>query len=172
MKKNHFIIFCISACFVAAGIFTSCDLSDTFGKDHPIPEGTNYSVPMSENMSEPDVDSLSENSYLQLWEGIQNGIYEYSFYYPALPDGEVFLRCYEVTENIELSASRLYEASKVEVKDHNSFGLIADRQMFTIYEGDWGDYYAARIEVWYKNSATGKETKLLEEVYRVEGWMR
>jgi hypothetical protein len=84
----------------------------------------------------------------------------------------VFLRCYEVTENIELSASRLYEASKVEVKDHNSFGLIADRQMFTIYEGDWGDYYAARIEVWYKNSATGKETKLLEEVYRVEGWMR
>ncbi len=166
-------ILSILICFATVGIMASCDLgSDTFGKDHPIPEGVNYFLPMPENMSEPDVDSLSEDSYLRLWNGIQGGIYEYSLYYPALPDGEVFLRCYEVSENIELSATRLGEASKVEVKGHTSFGQIADRQMFTIYEGNWEDYYAARIEVWHKDAATGKETKLLEEIYRVEGWMR
>ena len=43
---------------------------------------------------------------------------------------------------------------------------------FTIYEGDWEDYYAARIEVWHKDASTQKETKLLEKVYRVDGWMR
>lgn len=41
-----------------------------------------------------------------------------------------------------------------------------------IYEGDWDDYYAARIEVWFKNAETNQESKLLEKVYRVEGWMR
>lgn len=159
--------------FAAMGMMTSCDLgTDTFGKDHPIPEGLNYFLPMPEDMMEPGLDSLSEDTYFRLWNGFQGGIYEYSFYYPALPDGEVFLRCYEVSENIELSAARLYEASKVEVKDHRCFGQIADRQMFTLYEGNWEDYYAARIEVWHRNADTGAETKLLEEIYRVEGWMR
>lgn len=46
------------------------------------------------------------------------------------------------------------------------------QQEFTIYEGDWGDYYAARIEVWHKDAQTGMERKLMEKVYRVEGWMR
>ena len=90
-----------------------------------------------------------------------------------LPDGEyATLGRAEVTENIELSTSRLRKASTVKVIDHTEFGMIADKQNFTIYEGDWGDYYAARIEVWYKNARTGKETKLLEKIYRVEGWMR
>ena len=60
----------------------------------------------------------------------------------------------------------------MEVKGHTEFGLVADKQQFSIYEGDWGDYYAARIEVWHKDASTGVETKLLEKTYRVEGWMR
>ena len=31
---------------------------------------------------------------------------------------------------------------------------------------------AHRIEVWHKDASTLKETKLLEKVYRVDGWMR
>lgn len=38
---------------------------------------------------------------------------------------------------------------------------LISRKRFTIYEGDWGDYYAARIEVWHKDAATGEETKLV-----------
>lgn len=147
--------------------------SDSFGKDHPIPEGMAYEIPKDGSAPfEPIVDTLSEDNYLQVWNCIQGGIYQYCFSYPALPDGEVFLRCFEATENIELSASRLKDASTVEVKNHTKFGLVADKQMFTIYEGDWEEYYAARIEVWHKNASTGKETKLLEKTYRVEGWMR
>ena len=58
------------------------------------------------------------------------------------------------------------------VKDHNEFGTVVDKQQFTIYEGDWGDYYAARIEVWHQDANTGEETKLMEKTYRVDGWMR
>ncbi|MBP5375589.1 MAG: hypothetical protein J6Y38_04560 [Bacteroidaceae bacterium] len=47
-----------------------------------------------------------------------------------------------------------------------------DKQEFTIYEGVWDDYYAARVEVWFKDAETRKERKLVEKVYRVEGWQR
>jgi hypothetical protein len=146
--------------------------SDSFGKDHPIPEGMDFEIPWAENAPTPAIDTLSVDSYFQLWNGIQGGIYLYSLTYPALPDGEVYLRCYEATENIELSASRLKGATTVAVKGHTAFGPVVEKQQFTIYEGDWDDYYAARIEVWHHDASTGQDTKLMEKTYRVEGWMR
>lgn len=166
-------------CFIAFYIISFIYLiisslqPDPFGKEHPIPEGMEYEIPLNENAPvEVIVDGFSEKECLQVWNDFQGGLYQYSFYYPELPDGDVFLRCFEVTENIELSTSRLRKASTVKVIDHTEFGMIADKQNFTIYEGDWGDYYAARIEVWHKNASIGEETKLLEKIYRVEGWMR
>lgn len=168
-------IVCFIAFYIISFIYliVSSSQPDPFGKEHPIPEGMEYEIPLYENAPvEVIVDGFSEKECLQVWNDFQGGLYQYSFYYPELPDGDVFLRCFEVTENIELSTSRLRKASTVKVIDHTEFGMIADKQNFTIYEGDWGDYYAARIEVWYKNARTGKETKLLEKIYRVEGWMR
>lgn len=168
-------IVCFIAFYIISFIYliVSSSQPDPFGKEHPIPEGMEYEIPLNENAPvEVIVDGFSEKECLQVWNDFQGGLYQYSFYYPELPDGDVFLRCFEVTENIELSISRLRKASTVKVIDHTEFGMIADKQNFTIYEGDWGDYYVARIEVWYKNARTGKETKLLEKIYRVEGWMR
>jgi len=147
--------------------------SDDFGRKHSIPDGLEYSIP-KEGYSDPAIviDSLDTNVFLQIWNGAQGGIYKYDFYYGPLPAGEIYLRCYEVTENIRLSADRIKESSKVDIDTTSSFSKVVDQQEFTIYEGDWGDYYAARIEVWHKNAKTGKETKLMEKVYRVEGWMR
>lgn len=168
-------IVCFIAFYIISFIYLiiSSSQPDPFGKEHPIPEGMEYEIPLNENAPvEVIVDGFSEKECLQVWNDFQGGLYQYSFYYPELPDGDVFLRCFEVTENIELSTSRLRKASTVKVIDHTEFGMIADKQNFTIYEGDWGDYYAARIEVWHKNASTGEETKLLEKIYRVEGWMR
>ena len=152
--------------------------SDDFGRKHSIPDGLEYTIPFDE-YSNPSVviDSLDADTYLQIWNGSQGGIYKYDFYYGALPAGEISLRCYEATKDIRLSAKtawgdRIYESSKVAVDSTSSFSKLIDKQGFTIYEGDWGDYYAARIEVWHKDAKTGKETKLMEKVYRVEGWMR
>ncbi len=152
--------------------------SDDFGRKHSIPDGLEYTIPFDE-YSNPTVviDSLDTDTYLQIWNDFQGGIYKYDFYYGPLPAGEVFLRCYESTKNIRLSAKtawgdRIYESSKVAIDSTSSFSKLVNKQVFTIYEGDWGDYYAARIEVWHKDAKTGKETKLMEKVYRVEGWMR
>ena len=169
---------------------------DTFGKAHPIPDGLAYELPLPPDYSlefsfltdsteldsilaqsdslcttEP-VDSLDANTYLTIRDGSQGGIYRYDFYYGPLPAGEIYLKCYEVTDDYRLSETRLTKASRVKFDTTTSFTKLVDKHEFTIYEGDWGDYYAARIEVWYKNAATKEEKKLAEKVYRVEGWMR
>ena len=163
-------------------------LPDDFGSKHPIPEDMDCNLPMgyidssnnhidrpyyeSNRPEKAAIDSLSESTWLQIWNGIQGGIYVYDFYYPRLPDGTVYLRCYEATENILLSSSSIEKDSKVSVISHNSFNKIVNHKEFHIYEGDWGDYYAVRVEVWHHDTSTGKDSKLVEKTYRMEGWMR
>ena len=144
-----------------------------FGKKHPIPDELAYEspLPMDSCLAEP-VDSLDANAGLTVRIGGVGGMYQYDFYYGPLPAGEIYLKCFEVTENIPLSETRIKKRSRVKFDTTTSFTKLVDKQGFVIYEGDWGDYYAARIEVWYKNAATKEEKKLAEKVYRVEGWMR
>jgi hypothetical protein len=44
-------------------------------------------------------------------------------------------------------------------------------ESFTIYEGDWGNPYAARFEVWYRPNK-GEERKLKSKNFKIEGWQR
>jgi len=145
---------------------------DGFGKKHHIPDGLAFNLPQESYSGNLSIDSLDIQDYLQIWNGPQGGIYKYDFYYPSLPAGDVFLRCYEVTKNIPLSEERIREKSTVSVDSTYSFSQVVDKKEFTVYEGDWGDYYAARIEVWHRDANTGKEKKLMDKIYRVEGWMR
>lgn len=148
-------------------------LNDPFGEKHPIPQGMEVCIPVEmESHEKPVADSLDTGSYLQVRNDFQGGLYLYDFYYGALPAGDIYLKCFEVTENIPLSADRMIEESKVSIEGTTSFSQLVSKKRFTIYEGDWGDYYAARIEVWHKDAATGEETELCEKTYRVEGWMR
>jgi hypothetical protein len=151
---------------------------DGFGKKHPIPDGLEYNLPIerSENdylrnsFSSVEVDSLDASSFLQVWGDI--GVYYYDFYYGSLPAGDVFLRCYEVTENYPLSKDRLPNETTVQVEAVSSFSKLVEKKRFVISEGDWSDYYAARFEVWHRDAKSGEEKKLMEKIYRVEGYMR
>lgn len=179
------ISFALSAFIVLTlGVFStivSMSSPDGFGRSHPIPPDLQYDIPLKssdpfiyESKDETaQVDSTDSNTWLQIWDDFgQGGIYKYDFYYGTLPAGEIFLKCYEVTDNYRLSEERLTEASKVEIPANSSFAKIVGKQEFIIYEGDFGDYYAARIEVWFRDVETGAERKLLEKIYCVDGWMR
>ncbi len=157
-------------------------MPDDFGKKHVIPEGMEMNIPITDancswnatdgfTFTPVDIDSTDSNSWLQIWNGEQGGIYHYAFYWPALSDGEIYLRCFEATKDTELSASRLKPKTTVRVFGHNEFGQVVPPTEFTIYEGDWEDYYAVRVEVWHKPTE-GEPHKLMEKIYRMEGWMR
>ena len=146
---------------------------DNFGKEHTIPAQLDYNLPLLEGEELPHpIDSTATNTWLQIWNDVQGGMYTYDFHHPALEEGWIYLRCYEATENIPLSPERISATSMVATPSTTSFSKLVEGQRFTIYAGDWGDYYAARIEVWHKDANTGKERKLMEKVYRVEGWER
>jgi len=170
-SKFWYILLAILVLIALVILFFALPSHDRFGKDHPIPEGLEYSLPL-DSTSTAVADSLDSSSWLVLWNGVQGGIYKYDFYYGPLPAGEIFLRCFEANDNVPLSVDRIEERSKVVIDSTASFAQLANKQEFTIYEGEWEDYYAARIEVWHRDAATRQEKKLLEKVFRVEGWMR
>lgn len=153
--------------------FVAMSAPDGFARDHKIPEGLELQLPLDAYSDcKVVIDSLDTSTYLQIWNGDQGGIYKYDFYSNSLPDGEVFLRCYEFTSNTPLSEDIVREQSTVPVSSFNTFSQVVNHRDFTIYEGDWEDYYAARIEVWFRDSNSKQERKLCEKLYRVEGWMR
>ena len=50
--------------------------------------------------------------------------------------------------------------------------VFSGNMEFTIYEGNWEQYYAARFELWFRPDGGGAERKLAEATWRVQGWMR
>lgn len=143
-----------------------------YAAEHPTPKGLVCHTPMAEHAdTEKAVNPTDSTTFLQIRKGIQGGIYEYSFYYPPLPEGTIWLQCYEAGKNTPLSARKIKKKTSHATKAAGSFSCLAQNKEFTIYEGDWSEYYAARIEVWFKDKK-GNKRKLLEKFYTVEGWSR
>ena len=119
-------------------------------------------------------DSITTGSpSLELRDSFQPGLYDASVWINPGESGMVYLKAFEVTEGTSLSASRLREASNEWVGwSDNPNELFLSNTHFTIYEGDWGKPYAARFEVWFVPDSGAPERKLLEKVYKIEGWQR
>ena len=149
-----------------------------YAEKHPIPPDLEYNIPSIIPWGEviPNRDSAvtecDTNSWLILYGGA--GMYDWDFYYPALPDGILYLRLFEVTKNEPLTYEQIKIRTTTYVSNHTAFGQIEHNQGdgFTIYEGDFERYYAARVEVWHRDTMTHQERKLVEKIYRVDGWMR
>lgn len=107
----------------------------------------------------------------KLINGSQGGIYGYLATVDPGEDGEVYLQAFEVTKGTPLSSRRIKQCTveRVSGKDNQ---VIGSGKEFTIYEGDWDHYYAARIEIWFVPASGGRERKLKEKVFKVQGWMR
>ena len=106
----------------------------------------------------------------KLINGMQGGIYRYLATVDPGEDGEVYLRAYEVTKGTRLSADRMKQRTLEKVTGGGKKTIGIGKE-FTIYEGDWGKYYAARVEIWFIPTKGGKPRKLKEKLFRVQGWM-
>ena len=105
--------------------------------------------------------------------GMQPGIYNLTLRVNPGEPGVTYLKVFEVTKGTRLSEDRLYGRSNERI------GWSADpdekflyENEFTIYEGDWGKPYAARIEAWFRPDSGKPERKLIERVCKIEGWQR
>jgi hypothetical protein len=116
---------------------------------------------------------ISGEPSLMLRKSFQPGIYNPEIRVNPGEPGRIYLKAFEATRGTPLSVSELKDYSNEYV------GWSGDpRQQFfsntiiNIDEGDWGHPYAARFEVWFVPDAEKPERKLLERVFRIEGWQR
>ncbi len=149
---------------------------DHWADNLTIPDG----IPMSEPLGERPLGAHSDSVLalsrhkpdLQLYKSFQPGIYTYDVWLQRTDKGVVYLKAYEISQERALSIDRLIESSLMEVYNPtDSVRRFKAQTDFTIYEGDWSKPYAARFEVWFKADIGGSEVKLLEENYKIEGWM-
>ena len=162
---------------------------DNFGKRHPIPEGMEYYT----TKITPEYGNTSAQAYLDslvVERGIvvvdygQPGQYRYMANVPAIPEkGKIYLKLYEATTNLPLSEYIKYNTT-IEVEASDTAIIYAmksegkhsvetkNTQYFTVHEGPWDDYYAARVELWYQPESGGEEQLLHSVIYQIEGWSR
>lgn len=110
---------------------------------------------------------------LELRNSFQGGIYDVTIRANPGEPGRIYLQAFEVTKGTPLSARRLEDASGEWIgwSDNPDEQFLSNSQII-IYEGDWEKYYAARFEVWFAPDSGAPPRKLLERVYKIEGWMR
>lgn len=161
---------------------------DHFGRRHPIPDGMEYLEPAPRSPQPKEQmywDSLTiQNGILLIDEALQWGTYKYMAYLPPMEEGGIiYLKLYEATSGLQLSAANIEYNTTLEVFPSDSSRIYRMRDdlpevygrsqghFFTIKEGSWGDYYAARVELWFKPES-GDERLLMTRIYKVQGWSR
>lgn len=163
--------------FSVAMFFNGPSEVDTFADDLKIPTGIQIcelsNVDFDGNRADSVLNILRTKTDFEIYSSFQPGLFEYDFWASRIDSGTIFLKAFEVTRNTQLSEDRLRKASSLTVfNETDSVLRFSSNGTITIYEGDWGQPYAARFEVWYKSSHDGQERKLIEKIYKIEGWQR
>ena len=158
---------------------------DNFGKRHPIPDGMEYyTTKITPEYGNTSLDSLVVERGIVVVDYGQPGQYRYMANVPAIPErGKIYLKLYEATTNLPLSEYIKYNTT-IEVEASDTAIIYAmksegkhsvetkNTQYFTVQEGSWDDYYAARVELWYQPESGGEEQLLHSVIYQIEGWSR
>ncbi len=167
-KKWYFIfpqIIISMFLFYYVGLIFALSPPDFYGVHKTIPENIEIYEPLDKEITEKDFNSTD----FILTPIIQPGIYQYYVLFKPKELGSIYIKVFEITSNDRLPATRIKESSKIEIKNLDKKIYSGE---FTIYEGDWGDKYGARIEVWFSSKNNKSDYKITEKNYIVEGWMR
>jgi|SRR5690606_16637962 len=156
-----------------AQFWTSQLMPDRYADNLTIPNDIEIYDPIGDgwNIRPDSILQLDrKNLDFELYKSFQPGLYEYDIWLGKIDSGTVYLKVYEITKNDRLSKDRLLKRSSVRVENPNEeIKRFGTQDHFTIYEGDWGKPYAARFEIWFQPDK-GKENKLTEKNYIIEGW--
>lgn len=171
----------ISIIYVVTLFFIEQETPDTWAKNLTIPKNINIDNPVNMESGEgndfekPDriTNKTATKTEFQLYNSFQPGLYEYDFWIGKIESGTIYLKAFEITQNVALSNERLPKSSSIKIYNPtDSIKKFGTTDYFTIYEGDWGEPYAGKFEVWFKPDSGKTERRLFVKNYKIEGWMR
>ena len=116
---------------------------------------------------------------LLLKKGIQGGMYTAVIRSNPREAGSLFLRAFEQSSNTPLTEDAADPKHQISISTQHP-AQYSDRveetfttsAQFTLMDGVWGQFYAARLEVWFAPSSGGAPRRLTSQVFKVEGWQR
>jgi hypothetical protein len=150
-------------------------VSDRYADNLIIPDDIEINDPIESkwNAKNDSVSVVKKQEFdFEVYQGFQPGLYKFDVWIGRIDSGIVYLKAYEITQNDRLSKESLTKGSSIRVGNiNNKIKRFKTQGHFTIYEGDFGQPYAARFEVWYLPDKGG-ERKLAEKNYKIEGWQR
>ena len=109
---------------------------------------------------------------VKLYNNTQPGLYLLDIWCIPGETGTLTVKAHEITKGTPLSEDRLRE-HQVKVYGCPQADVSFNSQIdFTIYEGNWDQYYGAQFELWFKPDSGAPERKLWSGNYRIQGWQR
>lgn len=115
----------------------------------------------------------SANPEIQLAKGMQGGIYQVRAFVNPGEAGRAYIKVFEATQNTPLSEDRIRPDSISRMGwSTNANEKFRYQSEMTVYEGDWGNFYPGRFELWFIPDSGSPERKLIDRIFRIEGWMR
>lgn len=154
---------------------------DTFADNLKLPKNVKLNKPIDTQIGDnfeiikPNIKRKNINDKIdfQLYNSFQPGLYEYDLWIDSKESGIIFLRAFEITQEIELSTSNLKESFTIRINNTNgTVHKFSTKEDFMINEGEWGKPYGARFEIWFKPDNKNEEMKIFEKNYIIEGWMQ
>lgn len=135
------------------------------------PKNAKFSMPLKLFSDGKELVEVTQPDIL-IYDYLQPGTYKYDVFLNTIEKGKIYLRVYDFNTNRILSEKEIKKESMREVFNPNDElkEFSSDDKDFTVKEGDWGDYYGSRIEVWFQpDNSNTPERKLLEKNYIIQG---
>jgi len=97
--------------------------------------------------------------------------YDFYMWHKPTEKGELYIKAFELTQNVRLSERKLNNRIKNEItKLDDKYKLYTGNTV--IEEGTFSNFYPTRFELWFKSESSGIEKKLTEKNYVIDGWDR
>jgi hypothetical protein len=154
-------------------------------RDFPIPKGMIFEEPSKQHTFEPN-DIIKANNKIEkdIWleEATQeqvNSIETYNVfaYINAKEAGYTYVKIFDAIKNTSLSpdTNKNKSTKRLSFSEDNNISFLY-KSPVTTYEGGYGKFYPtrfpARFELWFVPDSGKEERKLLEKIFKVEGWLK
>ena len=169
-----FGILIITAILIFFGTIFYYSYQDAKFYNIEIPDNLKHLTKPNEGNPQKEIDSLKSTnpeSEKLLITGSGYSGYNFYFWHKAEQKGELYVRAYELTQDVEIMEKRLPERTKKRISQiDNEYHFF--NASTVIFEGTFDKYYPTRFELWFKPYKNGKAEKLTEIEYLIDGWDR